>query len=77
MQMYGMGVNGEDLQLDAVYIFNTSRARIHIRYYKSCAASERAMKLKVRMIKSSVKSHTGKNITRSFAVGIVTHAAHL
>ena len=72
-----MGVNGEALQLRAVYkkpyffttshatirISTTSHARICIRYYKSrenpyqvlqvtCAASERAMKLKVCMIKS-------------------------
>ena len=82
-----MGVNGEALQLHAVYkkpyfllqvtresvsvlrvtresvSGTTSHARIRIRYYKSrenpyqvlqvtCAASERAMKSKVRMIKS-------------------------
>ena len=72
-----MGVNGEALQLHAVYkkpyfllqvtresVSGTaSHARIRIRYCKSrenpyqvlqvtCAASERAMKLKVRMIKS-------------------------
>ena len=82
-----MGVNGEALQLHAVYkkpyfllqvmresvsvlqvtresiSDTTSHARIHIRYYKSrknpyqvlqvtCAASEHAMKSKVRMMKS-------------------------
>ena len=71
-----MGVNGEALQLHAVYkklyfftpshvrirISTASHTRIRIRYYKSrenlyqvlqvmCAASERAMKSEVRMIK--------------------------
>ena len=60
------GVNEEALQLHAVYKNATSHVR----------ASERAMKLKVRMTKSFitiVPSYTGKK--HSF-VGIVTCAAH-
>ena len=61
MQMYGMGVDGEALQL---YTFiRTSNARIRIWYCKShenlyqvlpvrCAASQRRIKSKFRMIKS-------------------------
>ena len=62
-----MGVNGEALQLHAVFkkpfFFTISHTRIRIRYCKSrenlyqvpqvaCAASERTVKSKVRMIKS-------------------------
>ena len=49
-------VNGEALQLYAVYFFFPTRHResvaIYIRYCKACTVFEHAMKLKVSMIKS-------------------------
>ena len=51
-----MGVDGEALHLRVVYkkthFFATSHTRICISTTVTCAASERTMKLKVRMIKS-------------------------
>ena len=45
-----MGVSGEALQLHAVYKFTTSHVRLRIS--TTSHVSERALKLKVRMIKS-------------------------
>ena len=69
-----MGVNGEVLQLYAVYkkpyFYYKSREDPYQVLQVMCVASERAMKSKVRMIITIVPSSF-------FAVGIVTHAVHL
>ena len=76
-----MGVNGEALQLPAVYTrpyFYKFRENPYQVLQVTCAASEHAMKSKVRIIKSFI--NIGPSYCEKYhsfvAIGIVTCAVH-
>ena len=84
-----MRLNGKALQLHVVYkklyyLLQLTRESVSVLKVTqesvilqvTCAASELAMKLKVRMIITILPSSTGKKYHSFVAVGIVTCAAH-